>query len=269
VIAPLAAALMAAAASPALELPPAERIAVSGAREPSGVAYHAGLRHLFVVGDEGSLVELDDNGRTIHTTAVAGDLEDVLALPSGALMLLSERSSELILYDPVKGREKTRWTLDQPGLLGRRPQGKNNGFEGLAFREVAGKPGGGIVYLVHQGAPAMIVGVAFDPETTAGTLGDEVVISRFALEKRRRVAAATFAPTANRLFVIADGRLLVMGMDGVVESELPLPGTQQEGLCFDAAGNLWVADDRGGALLRFPAALSRLQPPARQPAAAR
>jgi uncharacterized protein YjiK len=263
VIAPLAALLAA-----AVTLPAPERIAVSGAREPSGVAYHAGLRHLFVVGDEGSLVELDENGRTLRATPVGGDLEDVLALPSGLLMLLSESSAELILFDPATNREKTRWTLDQPGLLGRRPQGKNHGFEGLAFREAAGKPGGGVVYLVHQGSPAMIVGVAFDPETTTGTLGDEFVVSRFALENRSRVAAATFAPSASRLFVIADGRLLAMGTDGVIRGELPLPGTQQEGLCFDAAGNLWVAEDRGG-LLRFPGALSRLQSLGQPPAVGR
>jgi hypothetical protein len=54
------------AASP---LGPGTPVPVAGVREPSGIAWHAALERLFVVGDDGSLAELDGEGAVLHTTA--------------------------------------------------------------------------------------------------------------------------------------------------------------------------------------------------------
>lgn len=205
-------------------------------------------------------MELDENGRSLRSAAVAGNLEDVAVhTPSGALLLLVESPSELVLYDPDARQERRRWRLDDAALLGRRPEGKKQGFEGLAFREEAGKPGGGVLYLVHQTSPAMIVGLSFDPSASAAP-GDEDVVARFAVPGHEDLSATTYVPSLDRLLVVADQKdlLLVMAMDGRVQAEVPLPGVQQEGLCLDAGGNLWVADDRGGALLRFDGASKAL-----------
>jgi hypothetical protein len=56
----------------------------------------------------------------------------------------------------------------------------------------------------------------------------------------------------------ARDRLLLLREDGRPDAEVALPGVQQEGLCFDASGTLWIADDRAG-LLRFPNALGVLR----------
>jgi uncharacterized protein YjiK len=241
-------------------LGPPSRVAYAGAREPSGVAFDAAGGRLFVVGDEGRLVELDAAGRTVRSDAVAGNLEDVaLHTPSGNLVLLAEKKGELVLFDPRAHAELRRWRLDEAALLGREPAGRDQGFEGLAFREDAALAGGGVFYLVHQRAPAMIVAIAFDTELAAGRLPAGVVNARWPLEDRGDLTAATYAASLDRLLVIADGkdRLLVLRPDGGVEAEVVLPGLQQEGLSFDAAGTLWVADDRGG-LLRFPGALASI-----------
>jgi uncharacterized protein YjiK len=237
------------------------RMAESGVREPSGVVWHPGLERLFVVGDEGRIAELDREGRPIGERRIAGNLEDVVVHPnSGHLFLLAEIQSELILYDPVIREERRRWQLDRAGLLGEPPTAANQGFEGLAFREDTSRPGGGVLYLVHQRAPATVVAIAFDPARPEGELGADVVVERFSLPGYTDLTAATYVPALDRLLVIADARdrIVALRADGTVEAEVVLPGLQQEGLGLDAGGRLWVADDRGG-LLRFDGALAALE----------
>jgi uncharacterized protein YjiK len=226
----------------------------SGVREPSGVACHAKLGHLFVVGDEGTLAELDATGKVLRFAALGGDLEDVAVLPTGQLLLLSETSAELILYDPIARQEKSRWRLDAAALLGEPPRDKANGFEGLAYKD-------GLLFLVHQRAPALIVTVGWDPTPPSGVLGAGAVRERWRLDGHEDLTAATFVPSLERLLVIAEkaDRLLIVSMDGRVEAEAPLPGLQQEGLCFDGKGTLWIADDQDGMLRRLPGALEALR----------
>jgi hypothetical protein len=44
-----------------------------------------------------------------------------------------------------------------------------------------------------------------------------------------------------------------------VESELPVPGVQQEGLAVASNGDLWIADDKDKSLLRLPGGLQALE----------
>lgn len=238
-----------------------QALETSGVREASGVAYDARSGDLFVVGDEGTLAQIDPAGKVVRQASIKGNLEDVAVHgPTGNLVLLSEKKAALVLYDPAGGAEKKRWLLDEAGLLGEQPLEKNQGFEGLAFREVPGKPGGGIFYLTHQRAPALVVAIAFDPEAAPGRLGAEAVVDRWRVEGYEDLTAATWVKSLDRLLVIADARdrILVLRPDGTVEAHVVLPGLQQEGLAIDGKGDLVVADDRGG-LLRFPGALAALE----------
>lgn len=247
------------AASAAELLPPTSQ-AVPGVREPSGVAFHAARGHLFVVGDEGTLVELDGALREVGRATAAANLEDVAVhAPSGLLVLLAETTSELIVFDAAAGRERHRVRLDRAALLGREPRGKNQGFEGLAYRPGEGGAGDAF-YLVHQAQPAMVVALRFDPAHPPAELGAESVARRFEVG-RSDLTAITYVAPLGRLALIAerDDRLLVVDEEGRVVGALPLPGVQQEGLAMDAEGRLWVADDRGRALLRFEGALEALR----------
>ena len=235
----------------------AERITHTGVKEPSGVAFHPGNGHLFVVGDDGTLAELDGSGKNIRTLPVEKQLEDVVYHPpSGGLMLVSEQKGELILLDSTSGKERRRWKLNTTALLGTPPTEKNQGFEGLAFRPDPSRPGGGIIYLAHQRAPAVIVGVAFDTGA-GGTIDAGAVVSRWNITGYDDLTAISYVPSVDRMVVIADSqdRLLVLGSDGSVESEVPVPGEQQEGLAFDGSGALWIADDKDKSVLRLHAAL--------------
>ena len=149
--------------------------------------------------------------------------------------------------------------MNDVALLGEAGVDPNQGFEGLAFREEAGRPGGGLFYLVHQRKPAMLVAIAFDPLAAKGDIGAESLVSRTSIPNRDDLTAVTWEPTLERLFVIADSkdRLAMLWLSGEEEAEIVLPGVQQEGLSFDADGNLWIADDQAG-LLVFRGARDRI-----------
>src|SRR5688500_8129270 len=216
---------------------------------------------MFLVGDDGTLAELDGSGKNVRTLRVEQQLEDVVYHPpTGGLLLVSESKSELILFDLATGKERRRWKINTAALLGTPPTEANQGFEGLAFRPDPKRPGGGVIYLAHQRAPAVIVGVAFDTGSNA-TIDAGAVVSRWNITGFDDLTAIAYLPGIDRLVVIADSedRLLVLGPDGTIERDLPIPGQQQEGLAFDAAGAMWIADDKDKSVLRLHEGLPGLE----------
>jgi len=245
---------VAGAAAPSLGKP--EAMAAAGVREASGIAWHPSRGRFFVVGDRGSLTELEASGGVVATHRVKGNLEDVTVHgPSGMLILLAEKKGELVVWDPASSSETARFPLDVAAILGREPADRNQGFEGIVFRAEAGRPGGGVFHLVHQRKPARLVTLAFDPAGGARTLGASDVVSRHPLKPYDDLTAVTWSERLGRLLVIADSadRLLVVSPDGAIDADEALPGGQQEGLALGPDGALWVADERQG-LLRFPGA---------------
>jgi len=235
-------------------LGPPTSFTVTGVREPSGIAWHAQLSRLFVVGDDGTLAELDGDGRTLHTTTIGGNLEDVTVHgPTGLLILIAEARGELIAWDPRERRETGRWQLDTAVLLGRPAADAKQGFEGIFFQAGGNLPGGGIFHLVHQRGPAAVLEIAFDPAGPVGGLGGEALVRHWPAPHANDLTAITYVPALDRYYVIAEAsdRLLSFRAGGSPDGELPLPGIQQEGLCVDGQGRLWVADDRGGRVMRF------------------
>jgi len=233
-----------------------EAMAAPGVREASGIAWHSSRGRFFVVGDRGSLAELEPSGAVVATHRVKGNLEDVTVHePSGRLVLLSEKKGEIVVWDPATSTETARFPIDLAAVLGREPAEKNQGFEGIVFRPEAGRPGGGVFHLVHQRKPARLVTLAFDPTAGARILGASDVVSRHPLKPYDDLTAVAWSERLGRLLVIADSadRLLVVSPDGAIDADEPLPGGQQEGLALGPDGALWVADEKQG-LLRFPGA---------------
>jgi uncharacterized protein YjiK len=242
-------------------LGPPLAVPVAGIREASGVAWNRGRGRIFVVGDSGTLAEIEPSGLVVSTHRVKGNLEDVAVHePSGRLVLLAEKKGELVVWDPAAASETARFELDVAGILGREPADRNQGFEGIVFRPEAGRPGGGVFHLVHQRRPARLVTLAFDPVGPGRALGPADVLARHGLKAYEDLTAVTWSDRLEKLFVIAesDDRLVAVSTDGTIEADLALPGGQQEGLAFGPDGALWVADERLG-LLRFPGASSALE----------
>jgi hypothetical protein len=92
-------------------------------------------------------------------------------------------------------------------------------------------------------------------------LGADSVVSRWSLSYEDLTAVA-WAEPLGRLLVLADAKdrlLVIRPEDGAVESEIPIPGRQQEGLTLDGSGALWIADDLDKSLLRIKDAVTRMQ----------
>ena len=159
--------------------------------------------------------------RELHR--VKGNLEDVAVhTPSGRLVLLAEKKGELVVWDPSAASEIARFPIDVAGVLGKEPADRNQGFEGLAFREESGEPGGGIFYLVHQRKPARLVALSFDPTGPARTIGAADVVAQHALKPYEDLTAVTWSEPLGRLLVIAesDDRLLLVSPAGTITSTL-------------------------------------------------
>jgi hypothetical protein len=54
-------------------------------------------------------------------------------------------------------------------------------------------------------------------------------------------------------------RILILAADGTIESEVTVPGEQQEGLAIDDKGDVWLADDKDKSLLRLAGGLAALE----------
>jgi uncharacterized protein YjiK len=230
---------------------PEPRPVALGVREGSGIAWHAARERLYVVGDRGTLVEARPTGEETRRWKVKGNLEDVAVhAPSGRLVLLAEKKGELVVFDPVRGVETGRFRLDVPAVLDHETADRNQGFEGVAFRPEAGRPGGGVFHLVHQRKPARLVAIAFDPAGEARTLGAADVVGRHGMRRWEDLAAVAWCEPLSRLLVVAESRdrLLVVTPEGEVDADFGLPGGQQEGLAVTPDGALWIADELQGVL---------------------
>jgi uncharacterized protein YjiK len=258
------------AISPPGALAPAEARALAapvpipadGLHEASGIVWHAALQRFFAVGDRGTLAEIEPSGRVVVLHPVKGNLEDVTVhTPSGRLVLLAEKKGELVVWDTASASETARFRLDVAAVLAREPADRNQGFEGITFREDSEEPGGGIFYLVHQRKPARLVALRFDPTGPARTIGASDVLARHALKPYEDLTAVVWSEPLGRLLVIAesDDRLLLVSPAGTITGSWPLPGARQEGLAFDPQGGLWIADDLQG-LFKIPGALAALGP---------
>jgi uncharacterized protein YjiK len=237
------------------------RVPVDGLKEASGIAWHKALGRFFVVGDRGTLAEVEPGGQLLRTHRVKGNLEDVAVhTPSGRLVLLAEKKGELVVWDPRTASETARFPLDVAALLDKEPGDRNQGFEGLGFRAEPDLPGGGSFYLVHQRKPARLVALSFDPTGDVRPIGAADVNARHALKPYEDLTAVVWSEALASLLVVAESedRLLLVSPAGSIRASWTLPGDRQEGLAIAPDGAIWIADDRQG-LFKIPGALDALQ----------
>ena len=250
------------ASAPPTSLGPPVPIPAEGLKEASGIAWHSERRRFFAVGDRGTLAELDAERPRAAAAPRQGQ-------PRGRGGPRAERPARAARGEEGRARgvgssstaeETARFPLDVAALLDKPPADRNQGFEGLGFREEPALPGGGTFYLVHQRKPARLVALCFDPTGPVRAIGAADVVARHSLKPYEDLTAVVWSEPLGGLLVIAESadRLLLVSPAGSLRASFGLPGDRQEGLAFDPEGALWIADDRRG-LLKIPGALAVLE----------
>ncbi len=222
-------------------------------REPSGICYHARRNTLFVVGDEGDVAEIKKDGTPVANYTVKGDLEGITVVPETGLLYIAVEAEDIILeFDPAKGEVRRRFPINRafngdPNFLQKKTDGFDNGIESLAFVPNPRHPEGGTFYVGNQWDPPMIMEVLV-PLKSSRDAEAEAKIIRVLPFRMDDPADMYYDPLTGLLNIVddADNILVEITLDGKLVRQYAFLGDNQEGLCRDDEGYLYIAQDNGG-----------------------
>lgn len=222
-------------------------------REPSGICYHARRNTLFVVGDEGDVAEIKKDGTPVSNFNIGGDLESIEVVPETGLLYIGVEGEDVLLeFDPEKGKVIRRFPINRafkgnPEFLKKQTDSYDNGIESLAFVPDKRHPEGGTFYIGNQWDPPMIMEVEV-PLKSSRVEEAEARIIRVLPFRMDDPAAMYYDPQTKLLNIVsdADNILAEVTLDGKMVKQYAFLGNEQEGLCRDDQGYLYIAQDSGG-----------------------
>ncbi|MFZ2054425.1 MAG: SdiA-regulated domain-containing protein [Candidatus Aminicenantales bacterium] len=221
--------------------------------EPSGICYHEARGTLFVVGDEGDVAEIRKDGTPIANYKVKGDLEAITVVPETGLLYVAVEGDDVILeFDPVRGEVTRRFPINRtfngdPNFLQKKIDEFDNGIESMAFVPDPKHPEGGTFYVGNQWDPSMIMEVLV-PLKSSQAAEAEARIIRVLPFRMNDPAAMYYDPETKLLNVVsdADNILVEITLKGELVKQYAFLANDQEGLCRDNEGYLYIAQDDGG-----------------------
>jgi uncharacterized protein YjiK len=223
--------------------------------EPSGICFHPARKTLFVVSDEGEIMEIQRDGTPVFRKKIPGDLEGITVHPESGLLYLAKEGEDIIMeFDPDKREIIRSFPLDRtykgnPNYIEKRKKRFDNGIESIAFVEDKKHPEGGTFYLGNQWDPPCVMEVQVplksSPEQTAAAH-----ILRVLPLELDDPSALYYDPRTGLMNVVsdADNILVEITLDGRIVREYAFLGDNQEGLARDDDGFLYIAQDSGGIL---------------------
>jgi uncharacterized protein YjiK len=234
----------------------------TAAREASGVAAHpSGI--LLVVDDEaGIFTHARGKGSVEVPIAELCGCEGVALDEAGTtLYVVSEDSRKVTAFAVrAKGGSVTLGVPEQRGALPKLGSKRNKGWEGLAVRpgwfEKDKRPR---LVAVHEGKPRQ-VGIFPLDDFDGGEILDLPVEVDGALDDLSDVAVH---PKSGHIFLLSDESSALVEVEVVTSRKgralatvrvEPLPiegGLKPEGICFDAAGDLWLVSEEDRMLRRL------------------
>lgn len=226
-----------------------------GLVEPSGIVYHRQRDTLFVVSDEGEIAEIRRDGSAVANTKVKGDLESITMVPETGLVYAGIEGDDVILeFDPIRREVTRRFPIHRafegnPDFLKKQSGEYDNGIESMAFVPDPGHPEGGTFYVGNQWDPPMIMEVLV-PLKSIRAPEAEARIIRVLPFRMDDPAAMYYDPDTKLLNIVsdADNILVEITLEGRLVNEYAFPGDNQEGVCRDDEGYLYIAQDSGGIL---------------------
>jgi hypothetical protein len=228
----------------------------TGLAEPSGIVYHPTRGTLFAVSDEGRVAEIGLDGACLHIEHPReADLEGITVVPATGLLYVAVEGEERILeLDPEHLRVLREFDVPR-SFHGRKVMARGGqGIEAITFVPLPGHPTGGVFYVANQCFDLSLEddrsGLARVelPDTPPS---DEVIEARltgFFDLPVIDISGVCYDAVRDRLWAISDETNTVwrVTLDGELVAGWALPGDAQEGIAFDAEGNLYIAQDCGG-----------------------
>jgi uncharacterized protein YjiK len=222
-----------------------------GIPEPSGICYHPLRKTLFVVSDEGELIEMQTDGSPVFRQKIPGDLEGVAVNPeSGFLYIVIEGDDVILEFDPERKQVTRTFPLnrmyqDDPEYI-KKTEGYDNGIESIEFIPDKSHPEGGTFYLGNQWDPPCVMEVLI-PLKTCKEKSCEARILRVLPLKLDDPAAMYFDSRSGLLNIVsdADNILVEVDLNGKIIREYAFLGNEQEGIAIDEEGYLYITQDNG------------------------
>jgi uncharacterized protein YjiK len=223
--------------------------------EPSGICFHPIRNTLFVVSDEGEIMEIETDGTPVFRKKILGDLEGVTVNPESGLLYLVKEGDDIILeFDPDKREVLRFFPLNRgfqgnPDYIEKRTERFDNGIESIAFVKDEIHPEGGTFYIGNQWDPPCVMEVQIPLKSSHEQTAEAQILRVLPLDLDDP-AALYYDPQTGLLNVVsdADNILVEITLDGRVVKEYAFLGDNQEGIAKDYEGYLYIAQDSDGIL---------------------
>ena len=227
--------------------------------EPSGAVWHPGLSHLFIVGDDGDITELDGNGNIIHTWSPGGDLEGIAVADIDSDYIYVGVENPDAIYEVDISSWPWSFSGKSWNLTAWMTGPDNSGLEALTFvpnnhHSYADSSSGGVFYAGLQANGQVYI---FDVD-----LSQSGIVSykdNFApLAATSDISGLDYQAETQTLYSIFDSsnKLIETEADGTAINNYDLPGNDQEGValmpaCPDANTNIFIAEDVGPEIWKY------------------
>lgn len=227
--------------------------------EPSGITYHPGRKTLFVVGDQGHLMEMRTDGTVLRFERVKkADFEGITCdSKTGLLYLAVEGKDRILEVDPGSFDVRRRFTL-QREFRGRTVLvADSRGLEAIAFVSDPEHPEGGTFFVTNQGKaadaedPSVLLEVSVPLRSTGKKKAVATILNLHA-PGVRDLSGLCYDDRRRSFLVVSDRENLLLEIlhrgkrRCKIVRRWPLPGKNQEGVAQDEAGHLYIAQDSGG-----------------------
>jgi uncharacterized protein YjiK len=198
--------------------------------EPSDISISNGNpTHFFVVGNRGTLAEIDDNGHVLRHTRPDGSDYEAVCVKDNMIYAIDESLRRVDVIDTADFKVKKNYFIPFAGA-------RNKSYEGLTYNPKSKR----FVTVIEK--PGVIVELNEDMQIVGQTYS----------KKFRELSSITYYDGFMWLLSDEDHRIMkANATDYSVIDEWEIPVINPEGIAFDNAGNILIMSDDEATLYKF------------------
>ncbi|MEK9159609.1 MAG: hypothetical protein AAB383_02660 [Patescibacteria group bacterium] len=210
--------------------------ALYSALEPSGLVWHSGRNQLMLVGDEGQVIAMDDDGSNASLWTVSGDLEDITVVdPTSNYVYLADEDGSIKKYNLSTRAVTQTWSVTtwMPELTC--PSGSGTcGMEALTYAD-------GYFYAGYQ-----YNGKIFKLDLSGTTAVKKAEYTGYSASSTD-ISGLTYKD--GYLYALYSDTLVIMDLSGNIKTAYNVPNSDQEGVAIgedsndDGDANIFIGED--------------------------